>query len=232
MKARRWKGHWAWKTIEVTVGLLLLVPVLMTFAYRFIPPPITPLMVIRSLDGNGIDKTWRPLRDISPDVLQAVIAAEDTRFCQHHGFDWEAMKRSWEAYREGQPLTGASTITMQTAKNLFLWPHRSYLRKAIEAYITPILELVLGKDRILEIYLNIVEWDDGIYGIESAAQAHFGKSAKLISAREATLLAAVLPNPRRWSARNPTAYIKQRAHTIRARMTQSTLQVQAFCALG
>jgi monofunctional biosynthetic peptidoglycan transglycosylase len=226
------KGHWARTAIGVTVGLLLLIPVLMTFAYRFIPPPITPLMVIRSLVGNGINKAWRPLRDISPDVLQAVIAAEDTRFCQHHGFDWEAMKRSWEAYGKGQPLIGASTITMQTAKNLFLWPHRSYLRKAIEAYITPILELILGKDRILEIYLNIVEWDDGIYGIESAARAHFGKSAKLVSAREATLLAAVLPNPRRWSAGNPTAYIRERANTIRARMAQSTRRVQAICALG
>ena len=232
MKARFWTGHWVRKAIGVTVGLSLLIPMLLSLAYRFIPPPITPLMVIRSFDGNGIHKTWRPLQEISPDVLQAVIAAEDTRFCQHHGFDWDAIKRSWDAYRKGQPLTGASTITMQTAKNLFLWPHRSYLRKAIEAYITPILELILGKERILEIYLNIVEWDEGVYGIESAAQAHFGKSAKLISAREAALLAAVLPNPRRWSAGNPSAYIKQRAKTIRARMIQSTERVQGICAPG
>jgi monofunctional biosynthetic peptidoglycan transglycosylase len=179
---------------------------------------LTPLMVIRAIEGEGIRKDWQPYAAISPHLVRAVMASEDTRFCQHHGFDWREIENALAASSAGERLRGASTISMQTAKNLFLWPGRSYLRKAVEAYFTVLLELFWSKKRIIETYLNVVEWGSGIYGAQAAAEAHFGKSAAALTRREASLLAAVLPNPRRWSASHPTRYILNRSATIRARM--------------
>jgi monofunctional biosynthetic peptidoglycan transglycosylase len=202
----------------LALALFILVPTLMVALYGFVQPPMTPLMAIRLFEGEGLEQEWRPLARISPELARAVISAEDTRFCLHAGFDWEALEKAFRKNLRGKRLYGGSTISMQTAKNLFLWPGRSVLRKGFEAYLTAVLEALLDKRRILELYLNTVEWGHGIYGAEAAAQAHFNKPASALTRREAALLAAVLPNPRRWSAGNPTAYARGRAATIEARM--------------
>jgi monofunctional glycosyltransferase len=197
---------------------MLLLPIVPVLVYRFVPPPVTPLMVIRSVSGAPIRERWVPLRHISPSLIRAVIASEDETFCSNDGFDWTQLDIAWHEFLSGRAPRGASTITMQTAKNLFLWPGRSFLRKGIEAYFTFLLDLLWSKQRIMETYLNIIEWGDGIYGAEMAARLHFGTSAAALTPREAALFAAVLPNPRRWSPAHPTSHIEERAATIRARM--------------
>jgi monofunctional biosynthetic peptidoglycan transglycosylase len=186
--------------------------------YRELPPPATPLMLLRLVEGAGMDKSWKPLSGISPHLVRAVMASEDSRFCSHDGFDWEAVQSAWQHDQHGRRLLGASTISMQTAKNLFLWPDRSWPRKALEVYFTVLIELAWSKQRIMELYLNIVEWAPGVYGAESAARHHFNKPAEALTSAEAARLAAVLPNPRRWSASRPTGYILARSGIIRARM--------------
>jgi monofunctional biosynthetic peptidoglycan transglycosylase len=157
-----------------------------------------------------------PLEQISPYLRRAVLAAEDDRFYQHNGFDFEEISRALDAYERGKPLRGASTISQQTAKNLFLWEGRSFLRKGLEAYLTFFIEWALPKDRILEIYLNLAEWGEGIFGAEVAARAYFGKPAAALSRHEAARLAAVLPNPRHWEPDDPVA--QRRARRILERM--------------
>jgi monofunctional glycosyltransferase len=196
------------------------VPPLLILLFAVVPAPPTSLMILRWIQGDGLRRDWTALSDIAPALAQAVIAAEDNRFCLHGGFDWQAIEAAYEDYQEGEALRGASTITMQTAKNLFLWPGRDILRKALEAWLTPQIELLWSKRRILEVYLNIAEWGAGIYGAEAAARAHFGKPAADLTRREAALLAAVLPNPRRWSPAQPTAYIGRRAAAVTTRMRQ------------
>ncbi|HVA12546.1 MAG TPA: monofunctional biosynthetic peptidoglycan transglycosylase [Stellaceae bacterium] len=205
----------------VLAGLLLPMPFII--AYRFVPPPITALMAIRSLEGAPLHRHWLPLDRIAPSLMRAVVASEDEKFCFHHGFDWQAIGAAWRDWRAGREPKGASTISMQTAKNLFLWPGRSILRKGIEAYLTVLIELFWDKHRIIETYLNVIEWGDGIYGAETASRIFFGKPAARLSPQEAALLAAVLPNPRRWSPARPDAYIAARAATIRARMADVTV---------
>ena len=198
----------------------LLAPPALLLAYRFLPPPVTPLMLIRLAEGEGLEKRWRPLEEIAPALAEAVVAAEDNRFCAHWGVDWPALQGEVEAWLAGEPARGASTITMQTAKNLFLWPDRSLVRKALEAPLTLQLELLWPKRRIVEVYLNVVEFGPGIYGAEAAAQIYFGKPAAGLSRREAALLAAVLPHPRSSSPARPSAYLEDRARTIRGRIDQ------------
>jgi len=176
--------------------------------------------VIRLIEGEALHKDWVPLTQIAPALPQAVVAAEDNRFCEHSGFDWTALGEVLEELRAGGRPRGASTMTMQTAKNLFLWPDRSLLRKALEAWLTPQIELIWDKRRIIEVYLNIVEMGPGIYGAQAAAQRHFGKSAADLGRLEASLLAAVLPNPRASSPAAPSDYILERAGTIRQRIDQ------------
>ena len=204
------------------VGLLivLLVPPALLLVYRFLPVPITPLMVIRLVEGEGLEKAWTPLDAIAPALPQAVVAAEDNRFCEHAGFDWREVGGQIDALLAGEPARGASTITMQSAKNLFLWPGRDFVRKALEAWLTPQIELLWPKRRIVEVYLNVAEFGPGIYGAEAAARAYFDKSAGGLRAREAALLAAVLPSPRSWSPVRPTEYLEGRARTIRTRIDQ------------
>jgi monofunctional biosynthetic peptidoglycan transglycosylase len=208
------------RTLIRALLILLLAPAALIGLYRFLPPPLTPLMMIRLAEGEGLRKDWVPLDQMAPVVPQAVIAAEDNLFCRHWGFDVGSLKGEIEDYMAGRPARGASTMTMQTAKNLFLWPDRSMLRKAIEAWLTPQIELLWPKRRILEVYLNVVELGPGIYGVEAAAQAYFGKPAAALTSREAALLAAVLPNPRQWSPATPTRYLNSRAQTIRTRIGQ------------
>jgi monofunctional biosynthetic peptidoglycan transglycosylase len=206
------------RVIVSVVLAALLLPVVAVLAYRFVPPPITPLMVIRWAGGAPVRQRWVPLARISPALIRAVVASEDEKFCFHHGFDWDQLGESWKEWRAGHAPRGASTISMQTAKNLFLWPGRSILRKGIEAYFTVLIELFWSKQRIIETYLNVIEWGNGIYGADMAARLYFGKPASALTQREAALFAAVLPNPRRWSPAHPDAYIDERAATIRARM--------------
>jgi len=183
-------------------------------------------MLIRSVEyitegkSPRIDKHWRSYDKVSKKVYRAVISAEDARFMQHRGFDWKAIEaaQQYNERMEGRKLRGASTISQQTAKNTFLWPARSWVRKGLEAYFTVLIEAVWGKQRILEVYVNVIEWGEGIYGIQAASQYYFNKNADELTTREAALLAAIIPNPRRWSASNPTPYIERRANWIMGRM--------------
>ena len=218
-RSRRKRGRWR-RAIVATLAILVALPATLTLIYRYVPPPITPLMIIRLFEGEGIDKDWTPYSRISSNAGEAVIAAEDNRFCVHRGFDLEAIQEAVEDYQEGGDLRGASTITMQTAKNLFLWPGRSWLRKGAEAYLTVFLELFLPKERILELYLNVAEWGPGVYGIEAASQKYFGKPAAALTRYQAALLAAVLPAPRDWSSNPADSYVAGRASLIVRRIGQ------------
>ncbi|MBM3585424.1 MAG: monofunctional biosynthetic peptidoglycan transglycosylase [Alphaproteobacteria bacterium] len=198
----------------------VLVPIGSALVFALVPPPITPLMILRLFEGEGLQRDWVPLEAMSPRLARAVIAAEDNLFCTHHGFDWESLREAVDDFMAGKRTRGASTISMQTTKNLFLWPHSSFARKVLEPYPTLVLELVWSKRRILEVYLNVAEWGPGIYGAEAAARAHFGKSAAELGKRETALLAAVLPNPRAYSASAPSDYVASRASTIAKRAGQ------------
>ena len=162
------------------------------------------------------------MTQISPYLRRAVLAAEDARFYAHFGFDFHEIARALEAHEQGKGLRGASTITQQTAKNLFLWDGRSWLRKGLEAYLTVILEALLPKDRILEIYLNLAEWGEAVFGAEMAAEIHYGKAAMSLSREEAARLAAMLPNPSGWKVGDPV--VRRRARIILGRMSQQTLR--------
>lgn len=206
-------------TLALRAALAFMLAVaLLIVVYSFVPVPLTPLMVLRRIEGEGLRKQWVDYDQLSPNLRRAVIASEDARFCHHHGFDWGAIDEAWDGYEAGARLRGASTITQQTAKNLVLWPGGEWLRKVVEIYPTVLLELLWPKRRILQTYLNIIEWGPGIYGAEAAARIYFDRSARLLTAPEAALMAAVLPNPRRWSPAKPTDYIRSRAATILARM--------------
>ena len=216
MKRRGWLKRLAIGLAAVFLGL----PLALIALYAVAPPPITPLMVIRLFEGEGLDKQWVSLAEISPHLPRAVIAAEDNNFCQHNGFDWDAIQDAIEEFQGGRRLRGASTLSMQTAKNIFLWPGRDYLRKGLEAYLTTLLEIFWSKQRILEIYLNIAEFSSGVYGAEAAAQHYFGRPAKDLSRRQAALLATVLPSPRKRSAARPTQAQARHAITIQRRIGQ------------
>lgn len=188
--------RWRWSRWLAYGGLALLVgPPALFGIYRFAPPPLTPLMLIRWVQGHGIDYRWVPLERMAPALARSAIAAEDNLFCRHWGFDLVALRQQISAALAGERARGASTISMQTAKNLVLWTGRDPLRKAAEAWLTPQLELLLAKRRIIELYLNIAELGPGIYGAEAAARHWFGKPAARLSADEAARLIALLPSP-------------------------------------
>ncbi len=212
-------------------GWLLLLAIIFVFLsfsstllFRYIPPPITPLMMIRGTESLADGKVfasrdrWVTLQEISPWMIRAVIAAEDQKFVHHHGFDFSAMAQAFAHNSKGGRVRGGSTISQQTAKNIFLWPGGSYLRKGVEAYFTVLLEMLWNKGRIMETYLNIAEFGPGIYGVESAAHTYYRTSAKKLTARQAAMLAAVLPAPRRFSPARPTAYLFQRQRWILQQM--------------
>jgi monofunctional biosynthetic peptidoglycan transglycosylase len=214
---RRKRGVWR-LILLVVLCAGLIGPVAMTAIYRFVPPPVTILMLLRAIQGHGLDYRWRGLNDISPDMVQAAIASEDTGFCRHHGFDFAAMRKAM-AHNEKRPgkIRGGSTISQQTAKNVFLWPDRTYIRKGLEAYFTVLTEAIWGKRRIMEVYLNVVEMGPGIYGAEAASQAYFGHSAKTLDRTEADHLIAILPSPLKWKAVHSGAYVQRRSARIDAR---------------
>ena len=190
--------------------------------FRFVNPPITPLMMIRLLEQSWggqtikLQKDWVALDKMSPNLPLAVVSSEDNLFMAHSGFDFESIEKAKEfnAKKQGKKVRGASTISQQTAKNVFLWPQRSWVRKGLEVYFTVLIEFVWGKKRILEVYLNVIETGKGIYGAEAASQVFFGKPSSKISRGEAALIAAVLPNPLKWSPSSPTPYIRGRQQWI------------------
>jgi monofunctional biosynthetic peptidoglycan transglycosylase len=203
-----------WVITGLIIGSILLVAL-----YRYVPPPSTPLMLLRRVEGYGIHKSWTSFDHISANLVRAVIASEDTRFCNHHGFDWNAIETAWDRYRSRRGrLLGASTISMQTAKNVFLWPGRDWVRKAFEAYFTVLIEIAWGKQRIMEVYLNLVEWGPGVYGAEAAARHYFQKPAAALTISEAVRLAAVLPDPLNWSPLRPTRRVLARNAAIYTNM--------------
>jgi len=217
------------KFIRVLLKLIVILfttSVTLVFIYKILPPPLTPVMLGRTVEGIfkgnlvGINKTWVEYNEISPNVFRAFIASEDARFLRHNGIDWKAVEQAqrYNDLYKGRKKRGASTISMQTAKNAFLYHNRTYLRKALEVYFTFLIEPVWGKKRILEVYANIIEFGDGIYGVEQASLTFFNKTAKKLTKRESSILAAVLPNPHRWSPAKPTKYILRRAGFIRSRM--------------
>ena len=213
-----------WPWIGLVLALLAALPFLVTIAYRWAPPPASMLMAIRWLQGNAIDYRWVPIDEISPHLAKAVLTAEDARFCEHSGVDWETLNTLMDELidKEGGPSRGGSTIAMQTAKNLFLWPARSYLRKAAELPLAIWIDFVWPKRRVIEVYLNIVEWGPGIFGAEAAAQRHFGKPATDITAKQAALLAAALPNPLARNVEKPGPVLRRSAARIARRVPATT----------
>ena len=210
--------------IARVVGGVLVSFLALLLLYRVIDPPLTPLMVREGV-VHGIARDGVPLDDISPALLRAVIASEDAAFFEHRGVDWEAVRRAREynARHGDAPRRGGSTITMQCARNVFLWRGKSYVRKALEAGLAYVLELAWGKRRILEVYLNVIEWGPGVFGAEAAARTYFGVPASDLSPRQAALLAAVLPNPQRWSPALPTRWILARSALIERRAARVSL---------
>jgi len=206
-----------------TVALFLIA------VYRFVNPPFSSLMVLKWLGGTSIQRQWVPLERISPNLMRAVIASEDGRFCSHWGIDFGEVAAAIRRSSGGTPR-GASTITMQVAKNLFLWPAKSYVRKLVEVPLTYAIELMWPKRRILEVYLNIAEWGPGIFGAEAAAREHFNRSASRLNARQAAQLAVTLPNPVARDAGAPGPWTSRRATVIQRRAARSP--EAASCVLG
>ncbi|MFC4722774.1 monofunctional biosynthetic peptidoglycan transglycosylase [Geojedonia litorea] len=208
------------KFIFKTLLWLFIISIVLVVVYKWVPVPITPLMVIRNIEQSQENKAvvwkhdWVSIDDISINLQRAVIASEDQNFLNHHGFDFEAIKKAMENNQKGRRIKGASTISQQTAKNVFLWPHRSWLRKGLEAYFTFLIELVWSKERIMEVYLNSIEMGNGIYGAEAASTYWFRKSANRLTQQEAAAIAAILPNPRTYKANPASAYIQSRKNWI------------------
>ena len=205
-----------WKLFLWFVGL----SILSVIVFKWLPVPITPLMITRAiehkLDGKEMvcSHDWEPLENISTNMQKAVIASEDGNFLTHHGFDFDAIQKAMKDNEKGKKLKGGSTISQQTAKNVFLWQGRSYVRKGLEAYFTVLIELIWGKERIMEVYLNSIEMGDGVYGAEAAAQYWYRKNAADLTKREAAGIAAILPNPRKFKATNSSSYINRKKGRI------------------
>lgn len=198
-------GFIGWVCIGVLAWVVLM---------RFLPAPFTYLMVQRAFEGDKIRYSPVGINKINRNLVDAVIAAEDARFCLHDGFEWKAMQRAMAANKRGKKLRGASTISQQTAKNVFLWPSRSYIRKGFEAGFTVLIEFVWPKRMIMEKYLNVAEMGDGVFGAQAAARYYFKKDAKDLSLSEASKLAAILPSPQKWKIRGNSGYVARRAGNI------------------
>ena len=203
--------HQKFKKILMAVLILFLLLVFtIVFLFRFIPIPTTPYMISETSNHGSISYSWINLKDMSESIPLSVVAAEDANFCNHWGFDLVAIR----SVIEQGSKRGASTISQQVVKNLFLWPQRSWIRKILEAILTPIIEFSWSKKRILEVYLNVAEFDRGIFGIEQASKQLFGVSSSKLSLQQAALLAAVLPNPKQRSVIEPSKFIQKRALSI------------------
>jgi len=216
------KGKRLKKILKILLWLFLIflgLSVLPVVIYKFIPPPITPLMVLRGFETDK--KTsfqWIPIEKMSPHLFQAALAAEDDTFLKHNGFDFRAIKLAYESNQKSKRTKGGSTISQQTAKNVFLWPHRDFVRKGLEAWFTILIEFVWGKERIMEMYMNVVEFGPGVYGVEAASQKYFKKHASKLSKYEAALLISVLPNPHIYKVVTPSKYTQRYRGAILKRM--------------
>lgn len=203
--------------LKVLLGFII-ISFVSTLIFRFVPIPITPLMIIRyfEMEEGKIDKDWKSLDEIGKNMPLAVVTAEDQKFAEHFGFDMEAIEKAmkYNEKHKGKKVKGASTISQQTAKNVFLWPGRSWIRKGLEVYFTFVIEICWSKERIMEVYLNVIEMGPGVYGAEAASQYYFNKSPINLTKKEAATIAAILPNPIRWSASHPTPYIIKKRNWI------------------
>lgn len=203
-----------------TIIIFLMASIVSVILFRWIPVPVTPLMVIRSVEqltkGEKavLEHQWVPLDKISNNLAKAVIVSEDQKFIEHFGFDVEAIEKAFKGNQKGKKIKGGSTITQQTAKNVFLWPQRSYIRKGFEMYFTFLIEIFWSKERILEVYLNSIEMGNGIYGAEAASQHWFRKPATKLTKYEAASIAAILPNPRKYKAKGSSNYVERRKNWI------------------
>ena len=202
-----------------TIIWFIIISTVVVFIFKWVPVPVTPLMVIRDLQlsenrEKGWEHDWVPLEEISTHLQLAVICSEDQLYLKHHGYDIKAIERAIKNNKNGKPLKGGSTISQQTAKNVFLWPHRSWVRKGFDTYFTFLIEMIWTKERIMEVYLNSIEMGPGIYGAEAAAQYWFGKSSKNLSKEEAAAIAAILPSPLRYRAKPASNYIEGRKYWI------------------
>jgi monofunctional biosynthetic peptidoglycan transglycosylase len=213
--------------------VVVVLPPVWVAIYRFVPPPITVLMIERAFEGHGLDRRWVPLDRISPVLVRSVIASEDSGFCGHHGFDMHAIDAALRhnAERPGR-IRGGSTISQQAAKNVFLWPQRSWVRKGAEAWFTVLIEALWGKRRIMEVYLNTVEMGPGLYGAQAASERYFGVPASRLTPAEAGRLAAILPDPLKWKAAKPGPYVRRRTGRIEARSDTVERGGLAACVLG
>jgi monofunctional biosynthetic peptidoglycan transglycosylase len=217
-----------WDIIKKFLIIFIGSSVLAVVMYRYVPVYVTPLMVIRAVEQKQADKPiklkhkWLSLDKISHNMVQAVVASEDNLFMEHNGFDFDQIEKAIKEAKSGKRNRGASTISQQTAKNVFLWNGGGWFRKGLEAYFTVLIELLWSKERIMEIYLNSIEMGYGIYGVEAVAKEHFNKKAAKLTKREAALIAATLPNPLRYNSANPSAYMRKRQRQIVSLMDKIT----------
>lgn len=205
-----------WKIFLKIFLWFIAISIVLVLLFKWVPIPITPLMVIRcveqKMDGKDmkLEKKWKPLEEISPSLQLAVVCSEDQNFLKHHGFDFGAIEKAMKHNKKSKKKRGASTISQQTAKNVFLWPGRSWVRKGFEVYFTFLIETFWSKQRIMEVYLNVIEMGPGIYGAEAASQAYFNKSAIKISKQQAATIAVVLPSPLKYNAKRPSGFLQGR----------------------
>jgi len=216
--ARR-RRRWPFRLLAAGLGLFGALPLAVVLWAAVLPVPATPLMLLRLMEGAGWQQHWVALDEVPPSLVPAILAGEDNTFCQHDGIDWVGLAKAAREVERGKrdQARGASTISMQVAKNLLLWPGRDEIRKGLELTYVTWIEALWSKRRILEVYVNIVEWGPGIYGVEAAARFHFGVPARHMTARQAALLAAVLPSPLEWNAGQPGPYVSERAVTLQRR---------------
>lgn len=223
------------KFLSISVRVLLIAFLIVhvyVLSLRVLPSAGSLLMVQRTLQGQDVKRDWKPIHKVSPHLIRAVIAAEDAQFCSHEGIDVSAIEKALEERDRGRGLRGASTITQQTAKNAFLWNGGGFARKGAEAWFATLIDFSWGKRRVMEEYLNLAEWGDGLFGAEAASFARFGKSSRDLTEREAALLAAVLPSPNKWRLDPPGPYVRERAGTLQARMRVVEREGLADCVLG
>lgn len=224
-RLRRWL-----RRLVIVLAVLFCAPFVLTVLYKGVAP-VSTLMVHRVVTLQGYQRQWVPLSQIDSDVVRSVMASEDAQFCSHGGVDWQSLRQVIEDWRAGKRVRGASTLSMQMAKNLFLWPSRSYVRKGLEVPLALYMDAVLGKPRLMEIYLNTAEWGpEGVFGIEAAAQRVYGKPAINLSTNEAALLTVMLPNPVERDAARPSGRLRTLAATVRARANSAALD--SSCVLG
>jgi monofunctional biosynthetic peptidoglycan transglycosylase len=231
-----WHGHaggktpWARRVLSVLFFFALPAPVLLLLIFRFVPVPVTPQMLIDFVTFNEVHYDWRGADAISPYLGRAVIGSEDQNFCNHNGFDWKEMEDAWRDYKyRHKPLRGASTLSQQTARELFLTSWRSFVRKGVEAYLTVLMEALWPKKRILTVYLNVVDWGHGNYGAEAASESYFGIPASELSQAQAARLAAILPNPELWTAVHPGRYVRKQTSALVGRQHQVVRDALDWC---